>query len=174
MLCLALLPRMAHLAGTPRYSPHDHSLLRTCLKITPSRRVQHTIFGEVAEGLEVLEAIEEAPCDDAGRPLQNIRIRHTIVLEDPTPDPRGLAEHLPEASPEPQVGAQCGVGCGVGCSGWLCVGGCVWVGGGRAEWFWVNQFVGCRETTVADIQCKGISQMCCVAQFVLPRVLPKR
>lgn len=34
---------------------------------------KHTIFGEVAEGLEVLEALSEAPCDDAGRPLQNIR-----------------------------------------------------------------------------------------------------
>lgn len=32
--------------------------------------MQHTIFGEVAEGLDVLEAINEAPCDDAGRPLQ--------------------------------------------------------------------------------------------------------
>ena len=34
---------------------------------------------------------------------QNIRIRHTIVLDDPTPDPRGLEEHIPEASPPPQV-----------------------------------------------------------------------
>lgn len=34
---------------------------------------KHTIFGEVAEGLEVLEAINDVPCDKAGRPLQNIR-----------------------------------------------------------------------------------------------------
>ena len=34
---------------------------------------KHTIFGEVAEGLEVLEAINDVPCDDGGRPLQNIR-----------------------------------------------------------------------------------------------------
>ena len=34
---------------------------------------KHTIFGEVAEGLEVLEAINDVPCDDDGRPLQNIR-----------------------------------------------------------------------------------------------------
>ena len=34
---------------------------------------KHTLFGEVAEGWEVLEAINEAPCDADGRPLQNIR-----------------------------------------------------------------------------------------------------
>lgn len=34
---------------------------------------KHTLFGEVAEGWDVLEAINDAPCDDDGRPLQNIR-----------------------------------------------------------------------------------------------------
>ncbi|KAL6776790.1 CYN59 [Auxenochlorella protothecoides x Auxenochlorella symbiontica] len=63
---------------------------------------KHTIFGEVAEGWEVLEAIDDAPCDDEGRPLQNIRVRHTIVLDDPTPDPPALAVHVPDASPPPQ------------------------------------------------------------------------
>jgi len=65
--------------------------------------LQHTIFGEVAEGMDVLESISEAPCDDDGRPLQNIRIRHTIVLDDPMPDPPGLQAHIPDASPPPQV-----------------------------------------------------------------------
>lgn len=32
-----------------------------------------------------------------------LRIRHAIVLEDPTDDPDMLAEHIPEASPEPAV-----------------------------------------------------------------------
>lgn len=67
---------------------------------------KHTIFGEVAEGLDILEAIDSAPCDDNGRPLQNIRIRHTIVLDDPLPDPRGLEDSIPDASPEPQVHAR--------------------------------------------------------------------
>ncbi|KAK9908808.1 hypothetical protein WJX75_003169 [Coccomyxa subellipsoidea] len=62
---------------------------------------KHTIFGEVSEGLEVLDAINEAICDDKGRPLQNIRIRHTILLDDPFPDPPQLADHIPEGSPEP-------------------------------------------------------------------------
>lgn len=34
---------------------------------------RHTIFGEVAEGMDVLERINEAPVDGDERPLQNIR-----------------------------------------------------------------------------------------------------
>ena len=63
---------------------------------------KRTLFGEIAEGWDILEAINDAPCDDAGRPLQNIRIRHTIVLDDPFDDPTALAEHVPDASPPPQ------------------------------------------------------------------------
>lgn len=59
----------------------------------------HTIFGRVAEGLDVLGAIDGAYADADGRPYQNIRIRHTIVLDDPYPDPAGL--QVPDRSPEP-------------------------------------------------------------------------
>lgn len=34
---------------------------------------KHTVFGMVSEGLEMLEAMNEVPVDDQGRPLQNIR-----------------------------------------------------------------------------------------------------
>lgn len=34
---------------------------------------KHTIFGQVAEGWDVLEAINDMPCDEDGRPLQNVR-----------------------------------------------------------------------------------------------------
>eukprot|EP00878_Enallax_costatus_P019508 GHUV01020581.1.p2 GENE.GHUV01020581.1~~GHUV01020581.1.p2 ORF type:complete len:121 (+),score=17.64 GHUV01020581.1:32-364(+) len=34
---------------------------------------RHTVFGAVSEGLDVLEALNEVPVDNAGRPLQNIR-----------------------------------------------------------------------------------------------------
>ena len=34
---------------------------------------KHTIFGHVAEGLEVLDQINTAFCDDAGRPYKDIR-----------------------------------------------------------------------------------------------------
>ena len=60
---------------------------------------RYTIFGEVAEGLEVAREISNAYADGDGRPYQNIRIRHTIVLDDPYEDPPGLI--VPDASPEP-------------------------------------------------------------------------
>ncbi len=49
----------------------------------------HTVFGEVAEGEDVLSKINEAYCDQDGRPYQDIRIYHTVVLEDPFDDPEG-------------------------------------------------------------------------------------
>ena len=51
---------------------------------------KHTVFGEVAEGLDVLMKISEAYCDNDGRPYQDIRIYHTVVLEDPFDDPEGM------------------------------------------------------------------------------------
>ena len=60
---------------------------------------KYVVFGEVAEGLEVVQSIAEAYADSDGRPYQNLRIRHTILLEDPFDDPAGLV--VPDASPEP-------------------------------------------------------------------------
>ncbi|KAF8538389.1 cyclophilin-like domain-containing protein, partial [Trichophaea hybrida] len=58
-----------------------------------------SIFGKVVEGFDVLDKINNAFCDDKGRPLKDIRIRHTIVLEDLYEDPKGLVE--PPESPMP-------------------------------------------------------------------------
>ncbi|KAI7893459.1 peptidyl-prolyl cis-trans isomerase-like 4 [Mucor mucedo] len=60
---------------------------------------KYTLFGEVAEGLEVLDKMNEAYCDDKGRPFRDIRIKHTVVLDDPFPDPEGL--QVPDESPLP-------------------------------------------------------------------------
>lgn len=57
---------------------------------------------QVSEGIDVLTSIGAAFVDDSGRPLQNIRIRHTHILDDPFPDPPALEGHMPEASPEPE------------------------------------------------------------------------
>lgn len=53
---------------------------------------QHSVFGHVIEGFETLDKINEAFLDKDGRPLQDIRIRHVEVLEDPFDDPRGMIE----------------------------------------------------------------------------------
>ncbi|KAH8601692.1 cyclophilin-like domain-containing protein [Bisporella sp. PMI_857] len=57
------------------------------------------IFGKVVEGFDALEKINEAFCDEKGRPLVDIRIKHTVVLDDPYDDPTGLIE--PPESPLP-------------------------------------------------------------------------
>ncbi|KAG0171641.1 Peptidyl-prolyl cis-trans isomerase cyp6 [Apophysomyces sp. BC1015] len=60
---------------------------------------KYTVFGEVAEGFETLDKMNEAYCDEQGRPFRDIRIRHTIILDDPFDDPQGL--QVPDASPVP-------------------------------------------------------------------------
>jgi len=57
------------------------------------------IFGKVVEGLDVLDKINDAIIDERGHPLVDIRIKHTVVLDDPYPDPAGLRE--PSSSPPP-------------------------------------------------------------------------
>lgn len=57
------------------------------------------IFGKVVEGFDALEKINEAITDERGYPLVDIRIKHTVVLDDPYPDPAGLRE--PSSSPPP-------------------------------------------------------------------------
>ncbi|OJJ48096.1 hypothetical protein ASPZODRAFT_1514984 [Penicilliopsis zonata CBS 506.65] len=57
------------------------------------------IFGKVVEGFDVLEKINDSFVDNQGRPLKDIRIRHTVVLDDPFDDPPGLVE--PPESPLP-------------------------------------------------------------------------
>ncbi|KAK1170823.1 peptidyl-prolyl cis-trans isomerase-like 4 [Acipenser oxyrinchus oxyrinchus] len=59
----------------------------------------HTVFGEVTEGMDVLMKINEAFVDKDFLPFQDIRINHTVILDDPFDDPHGLP--IPDRSPEP-------------------------------------------------------------------------
>ncbi|XXQ37971.1 Peptidyl-prolyl cis-trans isomerase [Plasmodiophora brassicae] len=58
---------------------------------------QHTVFGEVAEGIDLLDKLGDVFVDEQHRPLKNIRIRHTVILDDPFPDPATLV--VPDQSP---------------------------------------------------------------------------
>jgi peptidyl-prolyl cis-trans isomerase-like 4 len=62
---------------------------------------QHTVFGQVAEGFDVLQKFNEAFVDSEYRPYKDIRIFHTVILDDPFDDPTGLDSHIPDRSPEP-------------------------------------------------------------------------
>ncbi|NXI01388.1 PPIL4 protein, partial [Pachycephala philippinensis] len=59
----------------------------------------HTVFGEVTEGMDVLKTINESFVDKDFIPYQDIRINHTVILDDPFDDPPGLC--VPDRSPEP-------------------------------------------------------------------------
>jgi peptidyl-prolyl cis-trans isomerase-like 4 len=59
------------------------------------------IFGQVVEGFDALEKINTTFVDQSGRPLQDIRILHTVVLDDPYSNPTGLVE--PPGSPVPSA-----------------------------------------------------------------------
>lgn len=87
-------------------SPHDpdEKLAGSQFIITLGDNVEYlngkaAVFGRLAEGFDALEKINDAFVDNTGRPLKDIRIRHTVILEDPYPDPPGLVE--PPASPVP-------------------------------------------------------------------------
>ncbi|KAJ2762515.1 Peptidyl-prolyl cis-trans isomerase-like 4, partial [Coemansia sp. BCRC 34490] len=56
---------------------------------------KHAVFGEVAEGWDVLDKMSASICDSSGRPLSDILVRHTIILHDPFPDPKGMAVLAP-------------------------------------------------------------------------------
>ncbi|KAG7205220.1 hypothetical protein KM043_018305 [Ampulex compressa] len=60
---------------------------------------EHCVFGEIAEGIEIILKFNETICDGDHRPYQDIRISHTIILEDPFEDPQGFI--IPDRSPEP-------------------------------------------------------------------------
>lgn len=60
---------------------------------------EHIVFGEVVEGMDILLKLNQTLVDDNNRPYQDIRITHTVVLEDPYPDAEELT--FPDESPRP-------------------------------------------------------------------------
>ena len=48
---------------------------------TPHLDGQYTVFGEVVQGLNVLEEIQAMPVDKNNRPLDDVRITKAIVLK---------------------------------------------------------------------------------------------
>lgn len=78
---------------------HGSQFFITCSDELDYLNGKNTVFGEVAEGMDVVMKINDAYCDKQGRPYKDIRILHTLILEDPFDDPAGLT--VPDKSPEP-------------------------------------------------------------------------
>ena len=93
------------MATTPAASDPDDRLAGSQFLITLGDEVDRldgkaAIFGIVAEGFDVLDKINSSFLDmDTGRPLRDIRLLHTQVIDDPFDDPPNLQE--PPGSPVP-------------------------------------------------------------------------
>ena len=108
---IELPPKLKHtdrgtvsMATVPAMHDPDQRLAASQFLITLGDNLDYldgkaAVFGKVVEGFDVLEKINESFIDDRGRPLKDIRIRHTVVLDDPFDDPAGLVE--PPESPVP-------------------------------------------------------------------------
>lgn len=59
----------------------------------------HTVFGYVAEGLNIITQLNQELCDNDHKPYREIRITHTVILDDPFEDPASL--FIPDRSPLP-------------------------------------------------------------------------
>ncbi|OAX81018.1 peptidyl-prolyl cis-trans isomerase-like 4 [Emergomyces africanus] len=108
---IELPPKMKHvergtvsMATVPSTKNPDERLAGSQFIITLGDNLDYldgkaAIFGKVVEGFDVLENINDAFIDDKGRPLKDIRIRHTVILDDPFDDPPDLV--VPPKSPLP-------------------------------------------------------------------------
>uniref|UniRef100_A0A5S6Q8Q3 Peptidyl-prolyl cis-trans isomerase n=1 Tax=Trichuris muris TaxID=70415 RepID=A0A5S6Q8Q3_TRIMR len=99
------LPPMRHTKrGTLSFVNNGDNMVGSQFFVTLAENItfldeKHCVFGELAEGFETLDILNNAICDKNNRPYQEIRIMHTVVLEDPFPDPKGLT--YPSRSPSP-------------------------------------------------------------------------
>lgn len=92
------------MATVPSGRDDDERLAGSQFLITLSDNVDSlngkaVVFGRVVEGLDTLDKINRSLTSTTGRPLKDIRIKHTVVLDDPFDDPAGLVE--PQQSPPP-------------------------------------------------------------------------
>lgn len=48
---------------------------------TPHLDADYTVFGELVDGEEVLDAISNVPCDQMDRPMQDVRIIKAVIVK---------------------------------------------------------------------------------------------
>eukprot|EP01080_Neovahlkampfia_damariscottae_P003248 gene3248-5691_t len=63
---------------------------------------KNTLFGEVVEGLDIISKFNDIFTNENGKPFQEVRIYHTIILIDPFEHQlKGVENLIPPNSPEP-------------------------------------------------------------------------
>jgi peptidyl-prolyl cis-trans isomerase B (cyclophilin B) len=77
-----LQPNKPHSAGAQFF---------VCVSNQPALDGQYTIFGRVAEGMDVVQKISEAPAAPDGRPHDRIEIRSVTIRDAPAPEPEPFA-----------------------------------------------------------------------------------
>ena len=70
----------AHTGGIVKMSPAVRQLYKT-EGGSPHLDGQYTVFGQVVDGLDVVDRIQRQPVDDNDRPTTDLRIRKAIVLK---------------------------------------------------------------------------------------------
>jgi len=58
---------------------------------------QYTIWGRVAEGMDVVTAISETPVDPDGRATARVALRHVVIRDTPLPEPLPFSTETAEA-----------------------------------------------------------------------------
>jgi peptidyl-prolyl cis-trans isomerase B (cyclophilin B) len=59
--------------------PENHRQIYRTIGGTPFLDMSYTVFGEVISGLDVVDKIANVPTDENNRPLENIRMKITML-----------------------------------------------------------------------------------------------
>ena len=66
---------------TPYSFPQDHREVYKTIGGAPHLDQNYTVFGEVVSGLEILDRISAIPTDDSDKPLTDVRILSTKIIQ---------------------------------------------------------------------------------------------
>ena len=89
--------------GEVKLTPEMRQVYKT-IGGTPHLDGQYTVFGEIVEGLDVVDAIQQVATDKNDRPLEDIRILKATVTKD-LPAPPAVKK-APKSAPKRRVVAR--------------------------------------------------------------------